>query len=283
MSKICALGIMQGRLLPKYSGRYQAHPVGYWQDEFPLAKEIGLQSIEFIADANDWEQNPLTSSPGIKQLREISAKHNVAIYSICADSFMETPLHKDDASSQIARERLTTLIKASPQIGCQCIVIPCVDQSSIKTNEEKQKLANVLNDFVPLCQQNDIMLALESDWNPKEFGNFMERVDTSVIKVNYDIGNSASLGYDPKEEFVAYGSLIWDVHIKDRILGGGSVFLGSGNANFREVFGLLEKMNYDGLFVMQAFRDDQGINIFKQQKEFITQYLKPWTTLGLKA
>ena len=24
-------GIMQGRLLPKYQDRYQAHPVGYWQ------------------------------------------------------------------------------------------------------------------------------------------------------------------------------------------------------------------------------------------------------------
>ena len=32
------LGIMQGRLLPKYNGRYQAHPVGYWQKEFEYAK-----------------------------------------------------------------------------------------------------------------------------------------------------------------------------------------------------------------------------------------------------
>ena len=31
------IGIMQGRLLPKYKERYQAHPVGYWDEEFSIA------------------------------------------------------------------------------------------------------------------------------------------------------------------------------------------------------------------------------------------------------
>ena len=44
------LGVMQGRLLPKYKGRYQAHPVGYWKEEFKLAQEINLDCIEFILD-----------------------------------------------------------------------------------------------------------------------------------------------------------------------------------------------------------------------------------------
>ena len=47
------IGVMQGRLLPKYQGRYQAHPVGYWQDEFIAAREVGLDCIEFILDYND--------------------------------------------------------------------------------------------------------------------------------------------------------------------------------------------------------------------------------------
>ena len=31
------IGVMQGRLLPKHQGRYQAHPLGYWQKEFEIA------------------------------------------------------------------------------------------------------------------------------------------------------------------------------------------------------------------------------------------------------
>jgi len=41
------IGVMQGRLLPKYQGRYQAQLIGYWQDEFSIAKEVGLDCIEF--------------------------------------------------------------------------------------------------------------------------------------------------------------------------------------------------------------------------------------------
>ena len=48
------IGIMQGRLLPKYLNRYQAHPVKYWKDEFPIAFQLGLDSIEFILDYNNY-------------------------------------------------------------------------------------------------------------------------------------------------------------------------------------------------------------------------------------
>ena len=61
------LGVMQGRLLPKYQGRYQAHPVGYWQDEFSVAAEVGLDCIEFILDYNQVEENPLFSHSGRQQ------------------------------------------------------------------------------------------------------------------------------------------------------------------------------------------------------------------------
>ena len=37
-----SLGTIQGRLVPKLNGRYQAHPKGYWRDEFNAAAESGL-------------------------------------------------------------------------------------------------------------------------------------------------------------------------------------------------------------------------------------------------
>ena len=59
---------MQGRLLPKYNGRYQAHPIGYWKKEFPIASKLGLDSIEFILDFNQAEKNPLLTEEGIKEI-----------------------------------------------------------------------------------------------------------------------------------------------------------------------------------------------------------------------
>ena len=63
------LGVMQGRLLPKYKGRFQAHPLGYWPDEFPIAAEFGLQCIEFIFDFNDYQLNPLWTVDGLKEIK----------------------------------------------------------------------------------------------------------------------------------------------------------------------------------------------------------------------
>ena len=58
------VGVMQGRLLPKYQGRYQAHPTGYWQDEFSIAAELELDCIEFILDYKDAGRNPLMVPEG---------------------------------------------------------------------------------------------------------------------------------------------------------------------------------------------------------------------------
>ena len=95
-SFITSIGVMQGRLLPKYKGRYQAHPLGYWQDEFPIAASLQFDYIEFILDYNDASLNPLMTASGLKELQELSASTNVGVRSVCADYFMEAPLHHSD-------------------------------------------------------------------------------------------------------------------------------------------------------------------------------------------
>ena len=62
---------------------------------------------------------------------------------------------------------------------------------------------------------------------------------------------------------------ITDVHIKDRTLGGTSVYLGMGDANFDGVFRSLNSIPYKGPLVMQAYRDDDGLEIFKKQYSWI--------------
>ena len=81
------------------------------------------------------------------------------------------------------------------------------------------------------------------------------------------IGNSG-LGFRPKEEFAAYGDKITDVHIKDRKNGGGSVPLGTGDADLNGVMSLLKLENYHGPLIMQVYRDNEGIEIFKEQLRY---------------
>lgn len=263
-------GIMQGRLLPKYKGRYQAHPVGYWQEEFFIAKELGLECIEFIVDYDEIENNPLMSDTGIREIESLINKTGVLVKSVCADCFMEMPLHsKNDVTGDIAARLLDKLIEQSAMLGITDLVLPCVDQSRLTDKQEKQKLVDILRSKENLLERSKINIALETDLAPSPFGELLALLPLERIKVNYDIGNSASLGYDMETEFSVYGDRVTDLHIKDRQLGGGSVILGSGNADFVKVFSILKRINYQGITIMQAYRDDQGVDVFSQQLDWL--------------
>ena len=85
------IGVMQGRLLPKYQGRYRAHPVGYWKKEFSIAKSYDLDCIEFILDFNDYKNNPLLLASGVSEISEVVFNTGVEVKTICADYYMDLP------------------------------------------------------------------------------------------------------------------------------------------------------------------------------------------------
>ena len=257
---------MQGRLLPKYKGRYQAHPIGYWEDEFEIAASLGLDLIEFILDYNDYEENPLMSLSGCKEIEEISNQSGVHVKTVCADYFMEAPLHSTDLNvATLSAALLRELILNSQTIGITDIIIPLVDQSSLTTLECRDRFINALTPFLIDLEAQNVNLNLETDLDPSEFRQLLTQIDSKRVLVNYDTGNSAGLGYDPEQEFAAYGSQITDIHIKDRVKGGSSVCLGQGSADFAKIFKCVQNYGYTGPFIMQAFRDDEGLEIFKTQ------------------
>lgn len=268
------IGVMQGRLVPKYQGRYQAHPIGYWQDEFKIAKEIGLDCIEFILDFNDAELNPLLKDGGIEELQLVMQQTGISVKSICADYFMEAPLHStDDSIAKNSLGILTQLLETAASLDITDIVIPCVDQSTLDSAEAVGRFVNKISTIIPIIENKNINLSLETDLAPKPFVELLNKLASKRITVNYDIGNSAALGFDSTEELNAYGNRITDIHIKDRILGGGPVTLGEGNADFVKFFNKLKEFNYTGPFIMQAYRDEEGIEIFKKQLSWIKPYI----------
>jgi L-ribulose-5-phosphate 3-epimerase len=269
------IGVMQGRLLPKYKARYQAHPFGYWQQEFEVAEKIGLDCIEFILDYNEAEENPLLKEGGIDEIKSIISKTGVNVNTICADYFMEAPLHSRETSIfKKSHEVLIKLLPNAAKLGISDVVIPCVDQSSLNRETNADRFVVQLSPLVNLAEKLGINLSLETDLAPKPFLELLNRFGSNRVTVNYDIGNSAALGYDPIEELDAYGDKISDIHIKDRLLSAGSVVLGEGNANFDRFFEKLKDFNYQGPFIMQAYRDDEGVEIFKKQFSWIKPYLE---------
>lgn len=268
------IGVMQGRLVPKYKKQYQSHPVGYWDKEFDIVARLGLDLVEFIVDLDGIEKNPLMSSEGMTRIAEAVARTGVQVASICADCFMAAPLHSTDplvALSSLAY--LRRLIYSAPRLSISDIVIPCVDHSSLRTEDDTVRFVAALEAVLDDAGRNGVNLSLETDLDPERFARLLERFNSQRVTVNYDTGNSAALGYDPREELAAYGEKISDIHIKDRIKGGGSVVLGTGSTDFDAFFDALGLLDYQGFFILQAFRDDEGVGIFGRQLDWIRPYI----------
>ena len=270
------LGIMQGRLVPPVEGRIQAFPRERWAEEFPNAAAAGLESIEWIYDRYGLGANPLETNAGIAQIQELSRNHGVAVRSLCADYFMDFPFVRAGAAERAERlTHLEWLLGQARQIGVTRMVLPFVDQSAILNDEDKSAVVGAVTGSLPRACECGIELHLETALGPAAFAALLERLPYPEVKVNYDSGNSSSLGYRPVEEFAAYGKRVGSVHIKDRIKGGTTVPLGQGDAAFDQLFEALERVSYRGDFILQVARGVAGDEVAwaRNNIAFVKRYL----------
>ena len=137
---------------------------------------------------------------------------------------------KEPVAERAARlEKLGWIFGRCEIAGIARIVLPFVDNSKLETDSDLDDLAALLKQMAPKAAGLEIHL--ETSLPPARFASLLEKTGEPSVKVNYDSGNSASLGFRAEEEFAAYGAAIGSVHIKDRLLHGGTVPLGQGNAD----------------------------------------------------
>jgi hexulose-6-phosphate isomerase len=267
------IGIMQGRLSPRIDGKIQAYPASTWQKEFEIAQEIGYAAIEWIIE-KPVETNALMTDSGKAEIKKIIASTGIRIDYVCADIFMQQPLVRmtKDSKSQ-NKEYLSAILKNAKEVGAIGVEIPFVDNSSIKSENEKLEFIDVMQDAFKLAKDLDLKLSLETDLPPIEFRELLESIDLDHVQANYDIGNSASLGFDPREELEAYGLKILNVHVKDRKLGSTTVPLGTGNANINFVLQKLQEIGYRGGLTMQAARGENDVETAKEQLKYVRTLL----------
>jgi L-ribulose-5-phosphate 3-epimerase len=273
-------GIMQGRLSPPEDGRFQSFPRYSWRQELSRAREAGLSYIEWIYDEYGASVNPIASEGGIAELNALKHESGVQTPAICGDWLMEYPLIRCSEEQRAQRERvLHDLLRWGKKIGASRLVLPFVDASSIRTEEEKDIVLGVLERTLPLSDEAGVELHLEADFNSAEFASFLARIPQPSVKVNYDTGNSSGLGYIASEEFAAYGNRIGSIHIKDRLrMPSGSVAtkpLGEGSADFDDIFTSIRKIGYSGGFTLQVARGKEGdeVDWIKQQLAFLRRYV----------
>ena len=223
--------------------------------------------MEWIFESGTVNENPLSSDAGINEMLSLSKQYNVRISSVVADYFMVNKLFgKGKRETDIAIKMLYYLIERCHKCGIPILEIPFVDSSALRTETDKHEVLENLKMPLACAKQCGVKISLETSLPPFEFKEFIHDFFPLDIGINYDMGNSASLGYDAREEINALDEFIVNVHVKDRIKFGGTVPLGSGDTDFDTVFDALRKINYSGDFILQAAREDLPRQ--KQKKQY---------------
>jgi len=246
---------MQGRLSAMVDGKIQAFPWNEWQKEFPRAKALGLTRMEWTIDQDRLRENPLATEAGRKEIASLCKQNAIRIPSLTGDCFMQAPFWKATGDKQKALiDDLDLLLDASSAVGIEFVVIPLVDNGKIESDTQTDALFRVLLDRTPSLARQKVKIVFESDLPPTPLAQFIAKLPREHFGINYDIGNSASLGYDSAEEIAAYHQRILNVHVKDRLRGGTTVPLGTGAADLAKAIRLIERSGYAGQYILQTAR-----------------------------
>lgn len=271
------IGFMQGRLSPIIDGKIQAFPWDHWRNEIALGNELGINIMEWTIDQNRLYENPIMTEEGQDEIKSLCKKYNFLIPSLTGDCFMQAPFWKtsDSRYSEKLKNDFKAIVNSCNKTNIKLLVVPLVDEGSLTNIHEENALIDFLIDQQLYFKRSGVRIAFESDYSPLELYNFISKLDYDIFGINYDIGNSASLGFNPLEEFKYIGERIKNVHVKDRPLGGSTVPLGEGDADFKNVFNLLKSYNYKENYILQTARsiDERHDEVLINYKKYVEGYI----------
>jgi L-ribulose-5-phosphate 3-epimerase len=251
------IGIIQGRLSPLINNKIQSFPWGHWQDEFEICHRLGIRNIEWTIDLFEIDSNPIFHSRGIREITGLSERFDVLVPSVTCDFFMENPPFRNiGLTSDSIKSYLDKLLEASFELGAMHIVIPLVDNSSLPSQSDFLSVVDFLLSTSIFETECDFIF--EVDLIPSDFLALIRQLDSRYFGVNLDLGNSASLGWDPTLEVNTLKEFIKNVHVKDRRFRGPSVPLGEGEVDFYKYFCSLIQSGYSGNYIFQTARSTTG-------------------------
>jgi hexulose-6-phosphate isomerase len=272
------IGFMQGRLVQSEKKNIiQYFPEKNWKKEIQIALKNKFLIMEWTVNLENLKKNPIYNERLLKELIVIKKKNKISINSITCDFFMQKPFfHFFGNKRNYYLDILKRVIINSQKIGIKYIVLPLVDNASIKNKIQEKSVIRLLNKKIFTSYLNaQSKILFEIDFSPKKIIKFMKNFDPNKFGINYDTGNSAFMGYKILDE-KRYFNYVNNIHIKDRIKKSGlSVRLGHGDYDFSSFFRILKKNSYKGNLILQTARanNNDHVNELKINRKFILNFI----------
>lgn len=254
---------MQGRLSPRPPDRLQVFPGEAWPQELDRAARLGFEFVEWLLLPRAEGENPLDTAAGRAEIRRQATAARVPVVSVCAVRLMTEPLGQ-----------LPEVLRAAAEVGASRVLVPLLERAHVRTPEREDAALAVLEACLPEAARLGLSLVLELDLSGEDSARLLRRLGSPRARVCYDTGNATALGLPIATDVRPLLPWLGEVHAKDRLVGGPSVRLGDGHADFPGFFATLSAGSWSGDVVLEHFfaTDPEGDG--RQALRFVREALR---------
>jgi sugar phosphate isomerase/epimerase len=218
-------------------------------NEFFVAKEIGLDGIEFCIGGN-YKSELLWTDGGVDKLKGLSDKSGVEVCSLSPGVFAGLhPALSDEAKRTEGIEMMKYCIEICPQLSTKWILTPMFPMDYKDWSDETWgKLVDGFKAIMETAEKHNVILGLESTFPADYLLMIMDKVGSKCLRVYYDFGNMVHWGQDPVEEVRKLGDKICMIHVKDTE----NKMLGEGKVDFNGISNAIRDIGYDDYMVLET-------------------------------
>jgi sugar phosphate isomerase/epimerase len=149
------------------------------------------------------------------------------------------------------RDLIETLDHTST-IGCNQVVFPMMEKSSLIDNKKQQDFIAIILEILSSTQKS-INLVIESELPAKDLLRIADKVNNSRFGVVVDVGNVTAQNLNVASEITLLSPILKEIHIKDREKNGGPTHrLGFGQTPFKDIVASLMQINWGGVMILET-------------------------------
>jgi sugar phosphate isomerase/epimerase len=252
-----------------------------------LIKGIGFDGVEIMAD------RPHLYPPDYNEARRQGLKDllislglkvsNLNTFTLEAVMDMHHPswIEKDAGLRRRRIEHTRDCLELAAQLDCPNISIqPGGKVEHFPAPESMEIFISGLQEVIPLAKQLGVKILVEPEpnllmENSRQFAEFINRVDNSVIGLNCDVGHFYCAGEDPAEVIRNLAGHIHHLHIEDikqRIHN--HIICGQGEMDFKSIFDALKDIKYNGFISVELYPyQDNPVDAGKESLRFLKRFV----------
>ncbi len=276
-----ALGIYEKALPPDTS----------WREKLEIARDAGFDFIEISVDETDLRLSRLdwTQDERNSLVKDI-AETGVRIPSMCLSGHRKFPLGSEDSETRDkALLMMKKAIELAVDLGVRNIQLAGYDVYYTAGNKTTRKnFLEGLKQAVAWASKAEVMLSMEIMDHPlmnsiSRFLEYAEMIPSPWFTVYPDIGNISAWGYDIESEFTKGIHKVSSIHLKDTLAVSGvfngkfkEVPFGEGCVDFPDFFRILNKLNYQGPFLIEMWTEkaEDPIAEIKNARKWLLDRMK---------